>query len=71
MKLEDLKRLCVAYIGGEEQDWLDKWLEVGPKLIAVAEAAMSVLSEEGVKEHLSAYVMGAALIDRLAALEAD
>jgi hypothetical protein len=38
-------------------------------LIAVAEAAKSVLSEDGVKEHLSAYVMGCALIDRLAALE--
>lgn len=42
-----------------------------PKLIAVAQAARSVLSEDGVKEHLCAYVMGVELIDRLAALEAN
>lgn len=42
---------------------------MAPKLIAVAEAARSVLSEEGVREYLSAYVMGVELIERLSALE--
>ncbi len=36
-----------------------------PKLIAAVEAAQSVLSEEGVKEYLSAYVMGVELINRV------
>ncbi len=35
------------------------------KLRAIAAAACSVLSEDGVKEYLSAYVMGVELIDRL------
>lgn len=39
MKLEELKKLCVAYVGGDEDDWLSAWLREGPKLIAVAEAA--------------------------------
>ena len=40
-----------------------------PKLIAVCEAAQSVLSEDGVKEYLCSYVQGVELIDRLAELE--
>jgi transposase len=39
------------------------------KLEGVVEALRSVLSEDGVKEYLSAYVMGVELIDRVSNLE--
>ncbi len=39
------------------------------KLEAVAQAAKSVLSEEGVKEYLSAWVMGVELIERVKDLD--
>ncbi len=39
------------------------------KLEKIAEAARSLLSEEGMKDHAVCYVMGVELIDRLAELE--
>ncbi len=41
------------------------------RLLALASALKSVLSEEGVKEYLSAYVMGVETIDRLTAWESS
>lgn len=42
-----------------------------PLLLDVAEAARSVLSEDGVKEYLSSYVMGMELIARIEALRTE
>lgn len=52
------------------QDSVDEMLDRLNKLEKVAEALLSVLSEEGVKEYLSAYVMGVELIDRAKDLDA-
>lgn len=60
-----------GYFTGPDADFIAAAREALPKLIAVAEAARSVLSEEGVREHFSGFVMGVELLDRLAALEAD
>lgn len=43
MNLEVLEQLCRSH-EGDEQDWLAAWLEVGPKLVALAKAAREHLS---------------------------
>lgn len=64
--MNDLKRILLRYDGD-----IAYVLRRLPKLEAVAKAALSVLSEEGVREQLSCYVMGVELMGRLDALEAD
>jgi hypothetical protein len=44
-------------------------MNVFDELISISEAALSVISEDGVREHLLSYVMGAELISRLKAFE--
>jgi hypothetical protein len=46
-------------------------MENNAKLENLAQALLSVLSEDGVKEYLSAYVMGVELIERARELEAE
>lgn len=68
MKLDEI---CAAIDGMSSPELACIARRIMPKLVAVAEAARSVLSEEGVREHLSAFVMGMELMERLSALESD
>lgn len=70
MTLEELKKLCnEAPNDGDEQDWLDAWREVGPKLIAVAEAAKADVQRRD--EFDAASWVHPSIREALAALEAE